>query len=170
MTPNLNWSFSLGSQIDAPRREKYNRQSSVDLNLLNPANGRPGALTFAGRNGNSSTFAPVQANWLPAISFALNPWGNRQTVIRGGFSLAYSAFPLYPTDFGTLGFNASPLLVSANDQLVPVLSLKAGFPADFVLPPDLTATAANDLQAEYFEPRGILPYDESRHATIYACL
>ena len=81
-------------------------------------------------------------------------------VIRGGFSLSYSTFPLYPTEFGTLGFNASPLLVSENDQLVPVVALRDGFPANFVPPPDLRPTAANDLRAEYFEPEGILPYDQ----------
>ncbi len=82
-------------------------------------------------------------------------------VIRGGFSLSYSTFPLYPTEFGTLGFNASPLLVSENDQLVPVVTLQNGFPASFVPPPDLRPTAANDLRAEYFEPEGILPYDQN---------
>lgn len=161
LTPNLNWTFSLGLQIDTPRREKYDRQSSVDLNVINPANNRPGALVFAGRDGRRRTFAPVQANWEPAIGWALNPWGSRRTVIRGGFSLSYSTFPLYATEFGTLGFNASPLLVSANDQLLPVAMLRTGFPPNFVPPPDLTPTAANDLRAEYFEPKGILPYDQN---------
>jgi hypothetical protein len=161
LTPNFNWNFTLGLQIDTPRKEKYDRQSSLDLKLVNPANGRLGALAFAGRDGRPRTFAPTQANWEPSVGFALNPWGSRQTVIRGSFSLSYSSFPLYPTEFGTLGFNASPLLISANDQLVPVSALRTGFPENFVPPPDLTPTAANDLRAEYFEPNGILPYDQN---------
>jgi hypothetical protein len=161
LTPNFNWTFNLGLQIATARREKYDRQSSVDLNLVNPANGRPGALAFAGRDGRPRTFAPVRANWEPGVGFALNPWGSRRTVIRARFALSYSPFALYPTDFGTLGFNASPLLVSPNDQLWPVTSLQTGFPPDFVPPPDLTPTAANDLRADYFEPEGILPYDQN---------
>ncbi len=160
-TPNLNWTFSLGVQTDTPRRDKYDRQSSLDLSLLNPADQRPGALVFAGRDGRSRTFIPTQANWEPSVSFALNPWGNRQTVIRGSFSVFYSTFPLYPTDFGTLGFNAAPLLISSNDQLVPVAALQSGFPQNFPPPPHLTADAANNLGAEYFDPAGLLPYEQS---------
>lgn len=161
VTPNLNWTFSLGLQIDTPRRDKYDRQSSLDLALPNPTNQRSGALVFAGRDGRGRTFSPTQANWEPSVSFALNPWGSRHTVVRGGFSLFYSTFPLYPTEFGTLGFNAAPLLVSANDQLVPVATLQTGFPQNFPAPPHLTADAANDLRAEYFEPTGLLPYEQS---------
>jgi len=161
MTPNFNATVSLGLQIDTPRRDKYDRQSSLDLDLINPANNRPGALAFAGRDGRPRTFAPTQANWEPSIGWAWNPWGSRRTVIRGGFSVSYSTFPLYSTEFGTLGFNASPLLVSTNDQLVPVVTLESGFPSSFVPPPDLRPAAANDLRAEYFEPEGILPYDQN---------
>jgi len=161
MTTNFNATVSLGLQIDTPRRDKYDRQSSLDLGLINPANSRPGALAFAGQDGRPRAFSPTQANWEPSIGWAWNPWGSRRTVIRGGFSLSYSTFPLYPTEFGTLGFNASPLLVSENDQLVPILALQNGFPASFVPPPDLRPTAANDLRAEYFEPEGILPYDQN---------
>lgn len=160
MTPNFNATVSLGLKIDTPRRDKYDRQSSLDLGLINPVNNRPGALAFAGRDGRPRTFSPTQANWEPSIGWAWNPWGSRRTVVRGTFALSYSPFPLYPTEFGTLGFNASPLLISTNDQLVPVLALRDGFPPSFVAPPDLRPTAANDLRAEYFEPRGILPYDQ----------
>jgi hypothetical protein len=161
ITPNFTWNFSLGLQVDTPRREKFDRQSSLDLKVINLANQRPGALIFAGRDGRPSTFAPTQANWEPAISWALNPWGSRKTVIRGSYALNFASFPLYPTDFGTLGFNASPLVVSSNDQLQPAATLGLGFPQDFTPPPDLRPTAANDIKAEYFEPLGILPYEQN---------
>ena len=82
LTPNFTWNFSLGLQVDTPRSEKFNRQSSLNLKLINPANQRPGALIFAGRDGRPRTFAPTQANWGPATSWALNPCGSRKTVIR----------------------------------------------------------------------------------------
>ncbi len=161
VTPHFSWTFSLGLQIGTPRREKYDRQSSLDLTLVNPSNNRPGALIFAGRDGRPRTFTPSQANWEPGIGWALNPWGSRRTVVRGNFSLTYSNFSLYPTEFGTLGFNASPLLTSPNEQLFPAVTLKSGFPQDFAYPPDLRPAAANDLKAQYFEPQGLLPYDQN---------
>ncbi len=161
LTPNFTWTFGLGLQIDTPRREKYNRQSSLDLRKLNPANNRPGALVFAGLDGVPGTFAPTQVNWEPRIAWAFNPGGSRKTVIRGSYSLSSGWFSLYPTEFGTLGFNASPLLVSPNDQLEPAALLRLGFPQDFVYPPDLRPTAANDVKADYFEPLGILPYEQN---------
>ena len=161
ITPNFSLTASIGLQINTPRREKYDQQSTIDLSVLNPANDRPGALVFAGRDGVSDTFSHTQYNWEPAMGFTWNPWGSRRTVIRAGFSLNYSYFPLYPTAFGTLGYNASPVLVSPNDQLVPATTLQQGYPQNFVFPPDLVPTAANGLQADYVEPSGTLPYDEN---------
>jgi hypothetical protein len=158
MTADLNWSFSLGLQMDDSRREKYDRQSNLDLSKINPENERPGALIFAGRDGRPQAFNPRQVNWRPSISWALNPWGNRKTVIRASYSLFFQEFPIYPTDFGTLGFNAYPLYVSENDQLASAVVLRNGFPQDFVHPPDLRPTAANGTRANYIDPIGTLPY------------
>ena len=160
MTPNLSWSLGLGIQIDSPRTEKFDHQSNLDLSLVNPENQLPGALIFAGQNGNSRSFSPPQVNWEPAVSWAWNPWGDRKTVLRGGYSIFFQGFPLYPTDFGTLGFNAYPLYVSANEQLIPAVTLKDGFPQDFVRPPNLSPTAANGIRANYMDPIGTLPYEQ----------
>ncbi len=160
LTPNFRLSFSLGMQIDTPRREKYNRQSTVDLRLINPANERPGALAFAGMGGQASTFSPAQINWEPSLSWALNPWGDRRTVIRGSYSLWYDSYPLYATSFGTLGYNARPLMISPNGQLTPVMVLAAGYPSNFVPPPNLRPDAANGIRADYFDPKGTLPYGQ----------
>ncbi len=160
ITPNFSLTATIGLQIDTPRREKYDQQSTIDLSVLNPANDKPGALVFAGINGVSNTFSHTQYNWEPALGFTWNPWGSRRTVIRAGYSLNYSYFPLYPTVFGTLGFNASPVLVSPNDQLAPATTLQEGYPQNFVYPPDLLPTAANGLQADYVDPSGTLPYEQ----------
>jgi len=161
VTPNFTLNFSLGLQVDTPRREKFDRQSSLNLEKINPANGKPGALVFAGLNGQSQSFFPTQVNWEPAVSWALNPWGSRKTVVRGSYALYFGYFPLYPTQFGTLGFNSAPLIVSPNRQLEPAVTLASGFPSDFIRPPNLQPTAANDLKAEYFDPKGNLPEYQS---------
>lgn len=160
LTPNFRLSFNLGMQIDTPRREKYDRQSTVDLRLMNPANGHPGALAFAGTGGYSSTFSPAKINWEPSLSWALNPWGDRKTVIRGSYSIWYDSFPLYSTSFGTLGYNARPLMISPNGQLTPVVVLATGYPPNFIPPPNLSPDAANGIRADYFDPKGTLPYEQ----------
>ena len=158
LTPFFTLSFGTGLQVDTPRREKYNQQSSLSLSRINPANGKPGALTFAGVQGQGETFSPAQVNWEPYISWVLNPWGDRKTVVRGSYSLWFDSFPLYPTSFGTQGFSATPLLISPNEQLAPAAILASGFPQSFIPPPDLSPEAANGIRGDYFDPLGTLPY------------
>ena len=58
LAPGLTLSFGLTFELQSPRIEKYNRQSTVDLNAINPADGLPGALIFAGLNGAPTGFQP----------------------------------------------------------------------------------------------------------------
>ncbi len=157
ITPKLTWTFRLNVEVDTAPREKFDRRSSLDFEGLNPENGRPGILVFAGRDGHSRTFAPNQVSWEPGVALAVSPWGDRKTVIRANYALFSESFPLDPTDLGALGFNASPLLVSPNRQLEPALLLREGFPR-VANPPNLTSTAANNLDVAYFEPRVHLPH------------
>ena len=150
ITPKLTWTFRLNLELDTAPREKFDRQSSLDFEGLNPENGRPGILVFAGRDGRPRTFTPNQVSWEPGVAVAVSPWGDRRTVIRANYGLYSDSLPLDPTNLGTLGFNATPLLTSPNRQLEPVLLLRQGFP-QVANPPDLTSTAANNQDAAYFE-------------------
>jgi len=47
----LTLSFGLNMLTSAARTERYDRQSIVDLSVPNPANGKPGALVFLGKDG-----------------------------------------------------------------------------------------------------------------------
>ena len=156
ITPKLTWTFRLNLELDTAPREKFDRQSSLDFEGLNPENGRPGILVFAGRDGRPRTFTPNQVSWEPGVAVAVSPWGDRRTVIRANYGLYSVSLPLDPTNLGTLGFNATPLLTSPNRQLEPVLLLRQGFP-QVANPPDLTSTAANDQDAAYFEPHLQMP-------------
>ena len=49
--PGLTANISVNLEVATGRREKHNRQSTISFQHLNPANGKPGALIFAGRNG-----------------------------------------------------------------------------------------------------------------------
>ncbi len=153
--PGLTATFSVNTEISTPRIEKFNRQSTVSLQHINPANGKPGALIFAGRNGIGRALQPTTVRAEPSIGLAMNP--NRKTVVRLNYGLSYQAYSLYGRHFGTQGFNAAALFLSPNDQLEPAFVLRNGVPQNFPLPPNLTPTAANGTDADYVDPSGRLP-------------
>ena len=82
----LTMSFGLNMLTAAPRTERYNRQSTVDLSVLNPANGRLGALVFAGRDGYGSAFQPTvmkpAAELVAGLEPARQPHGGGATRVR----------------------------------------------------------------------------------------
>lgn len=53
MRKNLTFNATVTFSRRTPRTEKYNRQSTVDPGLIDPSNGLPGALAFAGVDGIS---------------------------------------------------------------------------------------------------------------------
>ncbi|MEO7653450.1 MAG: hypothetical protein ABIZ80_23570, partial [Bryobacteraceae bacterium] len=89
--------ISLGISVDrySPRTEKYDRQSTIDLEAINPANGRKGALVAAARNGKGRAFQPMLTRLSPSLSIVWNPRGTSKTVVRASFSRSYSPIPLY---------------------------------------------------------------------------
>ena len=158
--PGLTASFSLSAEISTPRVEKYDRQATVSLSRLNPANGKPGALIFAGQDGAGRALQPVTTRLEPTLGMAFNPWNNRNTIVRANYSLNYSELPLAGRHFGTNGFNATPVFISPNEQLQAAFQLRNGLPNNFRQPPFLDATAANGIDADYFEPSGLLPINQ----------
>lgn len=163
LRPGLTVNLGLVLKVSTPRTEKYNRQSTVALDRINPANNRPGALIFAGRNGVGANLQPVTARLEPSLGVAVNPWNDRKTVLRFGYSLSYEDYPLVGRGFATQGFNSSPLFTSPNDQLQPSLVLSNGLPANFPLPPFLDPTAANGTDADYLDRSGLLPATQAWH-------
>lgn len=158
--PGLSLYGSLSFEMASPRIEKYDRQSTISLDHINPANGKPGALIFAGRDGISRGLQPVTARVEPYVSFSINPWNDRNTVVRGSYSLSYEDYPLYGRHFGTQGFNATPVFVSPNDQLQPAFLLRDGMPANFPLPPFLDPAAVNGIEPDYIDRSGLLPTNQ----------
>lgn len=160
LRPGLTLNFSLSLEVATPRIEKYDRQSTVSLEHINPANGKPGALVFAGRDGVGRALQPATARLEPSVGLAINPWNDRGTIVRLNYSLNYGEYPLYGRHFGTNGFNASPVFNSRNDQLEPAFLLRDGMPRNFQPPPLLDAAAANGTEADYVDPSGLLPANQ----------
>lgn len=158
--PGMSLYGSLSLEIATPRVEKYNRQSTVSLDHLNPANDKPGALIFAAHDGIGRGLQPVTVRVEPSVSMTVNPWNDRRTVVRTSYSLSYEDYPLYGRHFGTQGFNATPVFVSPNDQLQPAFWLRDGMPTNFPHPPALDPTAVNGIEPDYIDRSGILPTNQ----------
>lgn len=136
---------------DTPRTEKFDRQSTVDFSLLNPANGRPGALAVAGRGGVGRAFQPVLVKLEPGLSLSWTPRGDQRTVVRLRIQRDYGTIPLYSGQWATQAFNASPAYISPNVQLAPAVQLVRGLPPPPFPPPDLRPEAANDTVADLMD-------------------
>jgi hypothetical protein len=165
VTPTLSVSAGVNVEISTPRVEKYDRQSTVDFGELNPANGKPGALVFAGEGGQERGFRSAIAAWEPTVGLAWSIGSTSQTVMRVELAQRYQSMPIGYGQFGTQGFNASPAFVSANAQLVPAVVLENGLP-DAGPVPDLRADAVNGMYADYLDQTSRLPRTRSASLTL----
>ncbi len=150
-TKSLNINVGVNIEHNRPRVEKYDRQSTVDLRAVNPANGRPGALVAAGHGGTGAELQPTQTKLEPNASIAWNPRGDAKTVLRLSFARSYSAIPIYDSQFGTQAFNAAPNYISQNIQLEPAVTLSGGLPPLSQPLPDLRPEAVNDTIADLID-------------------
>ncbi len=137
----------LGFSHSSPRVEKYDRQSTVDLSVINPANSRPGAMIVAGLNGTGRSFQPHYVKLEPSASLAWNPFGDSETVVRASYSRYYGSSGISST-FGTQAFNAAPVYLSSNSQLEPAVRLSDGLPPLDRPLPDLRPDALNNTNAD----------------------
>lgn len=146
--PNLTLALRINLDASSPRTEKYDRQSSFDLSAINDSTGTPGALVFAGRNGQGRAFQPYRVRAEPRIGISWSPTASRSTVVRGSLLRSYSSVSLRSGPFATQGFSGRRFPVSQNRQLVPAVTLAAGFPALANPLPDLRNDFANESDVD----------------------
>jgi hypothetical protein len=158
---NLSISAGLNIEYVTPRVEKYDRQSTIDLEAVNPANARKGALIAAGRTGRGRGFRRSKL-WLePSASVSWNPGGDAKSVVRLSYSRSYAQIPIYTGQWGTQGFNAYPTYISPNIQLEPAAVLKQGLPVYAGPLPDLRPEAANNTVADLMDLSSRVPTYQS---------
>jgi hypothetical protein len=162
----LTVTIGLNLNRSTPRTEKYNRQSTVDLTVLNSQTGTRGALVAADVNGQGSAFQNVHNRLEPRISFAWNPLGDSKTVVRSSFSRSYAAIPIYTAQWGTQGFSIYPTYISPNVQLEPAAVLSSGFPAPAGPIPNLSPSAADNTVADLIDRSDRLPTYQSASISV----
>ncbi|HUE24048.1 MAG TPA: hypothetical protein VMQ86_20375 [Bryobacteraceae bacterium] len=162
----LTINLGLTTHLFRPRTEKYDRQSTVDLNAINPANGLPGALVVAGQDGFGSAFQPTLVRLAPSLGIAWNPPVDTKTVVRANFARDYSGIPIYSGQFGTQGFNQYPTFLSPDAQLQPALTMRTGVPAPPSPTPDLQPDAANNTIADLIDMSDRVPTYQSASLSI----
>ncbi len=160
-TQGLTLSWGANLETTTPRVEKYDRQSTVDLAAINPANGRPGALAVAARDSRGRAFQPVRTRLEPNASLSWSPPGLPKAVLRLAYARSYAAIPIYYGQWGTQGFNGTPTFISPNVQLEPALRLASGLPPVRQQFPDLRPEAVNDTIADLVDPTSRQPVYQS---------
>jgi hypothetical protein len=161
-------SLSIGMNLTrhTPRVEKYDRQSTISLTAVNPANGRDGALVAANSNGESRGFRPAVMHVEPSASIAWNVTSDSKTVLRAGYWRSYGAIPIYEGQWGTQGFNGYQTFISPNVQLEPAVPLTNTLPPPVHGLPDLRPDAANNTVADLMDATGREPVYQSASLTL----
>lgn len=159
--PEVTLSWGVNLESTTPRVEKYDRQSTVDLAAINPANGRPGALVVAARDGRGRAFQPRRTRLEPSASLSWSLPGLAKTVARLSYGRSYAAIPIYYGQWGTQGFNGTPTFISPNVQLEPAVRLGEGLPRFRQQFPDLRPEAVNDTIADLVDPSSRQPVYQS---------
>lgn len=161
LVKGLNLSVTVNIEGSGPRTEKYDRQSTVSPEVLNPVNGRPGALVVANRNGEGRGFQPFLWKAEPSAGLTWNVMGDSKTVARASYGRSYSSIPVYTAQWGTQAFNGVVSWISPNTQLQPAVTLAEGLantPRTF---PDLRPESANYTVADLVEITGRQPTYQS---------
>jgi hypothetical protein len=164
--PNLTITFGVNLTRTTPRTEKYNRQTDVDLNTIDPITGEPGALIAAGQDGVGRALQPVRHRVEPSLGIAWNFSSDQTTVLRAGFSRSYLPIQVGQSQYNTQGYNSFVTLPSVNAQLAPALLLASGFPASTHPLPYLSGDAADNTIADYLDPTRRQPMVQSANVSL----
>jgi len=162
----LTMSLDLNFKRHSPRVEKYNRQSTVDPMVLDPATLLYGALAFAGRGPIPRGLRPSSVDLDYTLGLAWNPGRDSKTDVHASYRHWHGHMPIYNGQWGTQGFNARQTFTSANNQLSPAVNLADGIPPLATPLPDLNSSAADNTVADYVDMTGRVPVYRSASLSV----
>ncbi len=166
LSRNLTVSLDLNFKRHTSRVEKYNRQSTIDPAVLDPATLLMGALVFAGKNRIPRGLRPSSVNLDYSMGLAWNPHGDSKTGVRASFDHSHGHMPIYNGQWGTQGFNARQTFISANSQLTPAINFENGIPPLATPLPDLSPSAADNTVADYMDLTSRVPVYQSASLSV----
>ncbi len=151
ITPNFTINAGLRRDIFGWPAERHNDIANFNFTGLNPQVPFPGRIDYFGTPQHpSANIFPARKDSLgPRLSFSWSPFGNRKTVIRGGFGLIYSNANDGITGGGGLNIGSGPAFsnfVGYNGDFTgqrPAFRLSDGAPTLDIPPLDF-ARKSND--------------------------
>ncbi len=92
VTPNFTLNIGLRWDIFGWFRDRYNDIANFNFTGINPQIPLPGRIDYfvTPRHPDRNVFPSNKNSFGPRIAFSWSPFGNRKTVIRGGYGLIYS--------------------------------------------------------------------------------
>lgn len=126
--PRLTLSLGLRWEMDTPRWDENNRQSSFDSKAINPVSGTPGIVTFAGVDGVSKYANNFDKNnFAPTVALVWRP--SDGIVVRTGYGIHY--YGQYADNVGSLssaGFGSNGSFTSPDGGFTPAFLFRDGMP------------------------------------------
>jgi hypothetical protein len=137
-TPRLTVNAGLRWDFMSQAVEKQNGIQNFNVNQVNPVNGFPGAIEYAGVNGAGRNFVNNNyGNFGPRLGFAYSLTNDAKTILRGGLGLYYPSVDIYSYDQSsgsTNGYTSYTTTYTAPTSNGPDFLLKNGFPFAWGVP------------------------------------
>jgi len=153
ISSNFTLNAGLRWEAHTPRLDANNRQNGFSYEQINPVSGTPGALTFAGLNGQGRTvYNGDLNNWGPRLGFAWKPFGSARTVVRSAYGIFFGP-PLPGSNTNSAGFEVAVDVSSPDNGITAPFFLRNGFPANATQPSlDASLGAVRVGQAARYNP------------------
>ncbi len=164
----LTINYGIRYDVTMPPTNKNDEYSDFNPDRPNPgANGRPGALWFAGFGPGRENTRSLVPGWYggvgPRIGLAYSL--DQKTTIRSGYGRSFSRVTAVQGSGHFAGFIGQYQFENNSQGLQPTFRMDQGLPA-YVLPPSLDPAFSNGLNVDYWQGQEATRAPESSFWTL----